>query len=193
MTTGRSPTRIVLVELAGTAETARGGKAGAGPGEEAVPGAVTARVARALRDQGAEVIHAGAVRSLPEIAAAVEQEDPAVVLFVAVPGNVCEGNVRDSRDDSGDDAVNGKADNAIARSVRDSENRDSENADNVGCANNADICSGGEIAEIAEIVDRARALFDDRRVAVIATDTDVANWVKASAICATGPSSEGCR
>ncbi|WP_143021364.1 hypothetical protein [Prauserella marina] len=171
MTVGTGLTRIVLVELAGSARTAVDRQAPA-------PGVVAVRVARALRDEGAEVIHAGALRSFREIVATVEQEDPAVVLFVVGPGNDCEGNVGDCAAGG----VDGDAGNGIAEMPR-----DPEKAGKVDYDNNADNCSADEI------VDRASALFDDRRVAVIATDTDVANWVKASAICATDPSSEGYR
>ncbi|PXY32815.1 hypothetical protein BAY60_08295 [Prauserella muralis] len=56
-------TRVVLAELDG-----------------AQPGALP--LGRALRDTGAEVIHAGVLRTAAELRATVEQEDPDVVVAV---------------------------------------------------------------------------------------------------------------
>ncbi|MFF5986410.1 cobalamin B12-binding domain-containing protein [Prauserella flavalba] len=58
--TGRNVTRIVLVEAGSACATA-------------VP------LARALRDEGAEVVHAGVLGTLEEIVATAEQEDPDIL------------------------------------------------------------------------------------------------------------------
>ncbi|PXY17245.1 hypothetical protein DI005_30785 [Prauserella sp. PE36] len=62
--TGRRVTRIVLVEAGSACSTA-------------VP------LARALRDEGAEVVHAGVLRTREEIVATAEQEDPDVLAVSA--------------------------------------------------------------------------------------------------------------
>ncbi|PRX44043.1 hypothetical protein B0I33_113209 [Prauserella shujinwangii] len=106
--------RIVLVELGG-------------PCAEAIA------VARALRDAGAEVIHAGVLHTPAAVAATVEQEDPGLVGLVPAPGT-------------------GRA-----------------------------------------LADAVAAAVPETRVAVLDAGDDVVDWVKDGAICATDPSSGGCR
>ncbi|WP_307832228.1 hypothetical protein [Prauserella cavernicola] len=90
-------------------------------------------LARALRDAGAEVVHAGVLGSLEEVLATVEEEDPDILAV----------------------SIGSSADHVL--------------------------------------VDHLTAALPELRVAAFATDTDVTRWVMDNAMCATDPSSGGCR
>lgn len=80
-----------------------------GPGDE--PGEVV-RLARALRDAGHEVIHAGPQEAVESLAAAAVQEDADVVALLLGAGDAGDamGRLRDTLASLGDDDIDVVAD-----------------------------------------------------------------------------------